>query len=232
MTPNPITILGYDGNTATNEELWARIGADLDRQFPNGTDDATWKKAGVVSLERHLAASAIATYHNHMIVLIAAYQRAATISRVAVGVVNDAYDDLTNRRTTAWHAAHHRYIVAVTAAQAAFAARSEAAAPLTEYQTRERRDLVARFYDQLVPAGDRLTMPDLTDLDLDHNLFTETNRERLHLLSHTITGTVPAGFESEQTPTAVDSELPQTPTSDSASAYGDYSDGYRGYSTT
>lgn len=204
-SPRLITIDGYTGNTEpTGDQIFGRVRRELTAQYPDGADEDTYARAGVALLHRYLTAHMVAQYHNQLTQLTITYQLAQQAARRAVMAVDDAYTDLSRRTTTAWHAAHHRYVIAVTEAQAAYAAQLEAAAPLTEHITRGFTGETAARYTTLVPADHQLTnrRPDLGEVLTAQAQFIEQNRVRLQLLAHTITGQPPAGLEPEHTPAA------------------------------
>jgi hypothetical protein len=213
-TPSPITILGISGATELPAlDQFRDILLTLEAQrYPNGyPDKATGESARSDMVGELLRVIAVVTFHNTAVNLIRAYQTAERKVHAAKYAAGDAYNDLTARTTTAWHAAHHRYIVAIHNAEAAFAELAEATSPLVTHYTNGWPGQVASFYDQLVVEDQRLDRAALDQIaqhrDVEHELtlFREQHRGHLNLLAYTIAGGVPAGYETDPIPTT-DSE--------------------------
>lgn len=208
-TPSPITIHGISGATELPAlDQFRDVLLTLEAQrYPNGyPDKATGESARSNMIGELFHVIAVVTFHNTAVNLIRAHQAAERKVHAATYAADDAYDDLTGRNTTAWHAAHHRYIVAIHNAEAAFAELAEATSPLVTHYTKAWPGQVASFYDQLVTEDQRLDRAALDQIaarDAGHELtlFREQHRANLHLLSFTITGGYPQGYEPTPTPT-------------------------------
>lgn len=212
--PSPVTLHGFTGADkelsidAFREKLFALEKERHPAGYPNEevqTHARGWMFDEIVS------AHSVAEYHNGILKLIAAYQAAERKVHAAKHAAGAAYEELTERTTTAWHAAHHRYIVAIHNAEPAFAELAEAATHLVEFHTGKWRGVVASFYNQHVPAERRLdvaALDQIAERDTDHELalFREQHRANLHLLSYTISGGVPAGYEPDPVPTEPEAE--------------------------
>jgi hypothetical protein len=208
-TPSPIAIHGISGaeeRPALDQFRDIMLALEVQR-YPNGyPDKATRESARGDLLGELFHAIAVVTFHNTAVNLIRAYQAAERKVHAATYTAAAAYDDLTGRNTTAWHAAHHRYIVAIHNAEAAFAELAEATSPLVTHYTNGWPGVVASFYDQLVTEDQRLDRTALDQIaarDTGHELtlFREQHRANLHLLSFTITGGYPDAYEPTPTPT-------------------------------
>lgn len=221
--PAPISINGFDGTREpTNGEIHAAVAKALTARFSKDQLDTyfqepEWRnrdpQMSDVVTDIHfgiVASHLVAEYHNALALLVHNYRLTAGAARAALAQVTNTYVDLARTTTTAWHAAHHRYMIAVTDAQAALAEKTQAGNILTTYHRGPNwRGLVAGFYDRLIPADQRITVPDLTGAAAELPEFMETNRRRIQLLSYTLTGAFPAGFEPEEIP-----EPEPTPTED------------------
>jgi hypothetical protein len=212
-TPTPITILGLSGTTEGGFDRFREALLDLERKrYPDGyTDKESRAEARSQMIGELFHAVAVLNYHNGAVALIRAYQAAERKVHAAKYAAQEGYSDLNARTTIAWHAAHHRYIAAIHDAEAAYAELAEATARLVAHHKNGWSGEAASFYNQLVTAEQRLDVAGLDQIaerDTEHELtlFREQHRENLHLLSYTITGGVPAGYEPDPIPTEAEPE--------------------------
>lgn len=211
QTPQPINLLALAGlgENLNLNHVKIRIREMEAERWPNGFPDEETQAAARSSLVAEIFhAIAVVEYHNGIIGLITAFNAAERKAHSAKFLANAAYDDLTARTTTAWHAAHHRYILAIHATESALAEFAQAFNQLATYHAKKFAGTAGSFYEQLVPADKRVDVAALNTLaerrDAGHeiDLFREQHRTNLHLLSFTITGAYPDGYEPAPTPTA------------------------------
>jgi len=196
VTLPTITIFGFDSDeNLTDQEFFDALNREIEHRGIDPQD----RRACADLFTEILAGAKVASFHNKLAPLLATYRSAARAARAAVFAADQAYDERANRTTTAWHAAHHRYILAVTAAQDALAAQHEAAEPARKH-AKQFPSLAREFYDKLVPAGQRLTIPNLDELATQLTQFRETHQQRITLLAHTLNGTYPPGFAPDPIP--------------------------------
>lgn len=198
MTPQPITILGYTGGKAhgPGDQIADNARAELHRQHHGATADEL-RKAWPDIFQRHIFAAVCAEYHNGILPLWLAHAAAAARRAAAALVASEeAYQDLSRRTTTAWHAAHHRYIIAITEAHAALEDHLAAHAALFAYHERNAAGIVNNFYNQLVNPDQQIKMPaDTGECIKVQDDFQRTTTARLAVLNYTLNGGYPPGFE-------------------------------------
>jgi hypothetical protein len=206
MIPKPIVVDGYDGTPhESDEDMWRRIGADLDRQFPDGwhdryeAKDSEVRDAAVKLFEYHLFIPVMVRHHN---ATVPAAQRYATLAQLAPRAVAEAdslYGDLDKSTTINWLAAHHRFIKAAVNARRLLTELVDAAIALRDSKLGNEiygraNGLTQVYYETHVPAEQRITMPDVDAAELALTEFVETTRERIDILRATVSGGYPAGF--------------------------------------
>lgn len=210
--PETITIQGYtgaDGELGSMDDLRGKLFALEQERHPDGyPDEATQTHARVRLFDELVSAWYVTEYHNGTAPLIRDYLTAVRKAYTAGHAADEAYDELGKRTTTAWHAAHHRYIVALDVAEAAYAELAQAVTHLAKFHADHWHGLVSSFYNQHVPAGQRIDLAELTvvvehrDPEHELTLFRERHRDYVRLLNYTLTGGYPTGYELDPTPTA------------------------------
>lgn len=201
-----ITVNGYTGSE-TDAELSGFYHAKLAeiRGTTASRDEAV--KMFSKWIDHHHASLGAAKYHNR---IAGPAERFTGLRRTATARIreaDDAYAELEKRTTTAWHAAHHRMVLASTAARNALADLIETANEVHTASAAGLRYITREVYEELVPAEDRvIDLPDLDALRAELDEFVETIRERFAITAVTLAGTCPAGFEPAQPPAPAEEE--------------------------
>jgi len=222
--PETITTYGYTGakgELGSMDDLRGKLFALEQERHPDGYPDEETQTHGRARLfDEIVSAWYVAQFHNGIAPLIRDYLAAIRKAYTAGRAADEAYDELGKRTTTAWHAAHHRYIIALDAAEAAYAELAQAVTRLSKFHADNWRGIVSSFYNRHVPAGQRIDLAELT-LVVEHRnpeheltLFRERHRPYLRLLNYTLTGGYPAGYEPDPTPTAATEQADETNRSD------------------
>lgn len=202
MIPQPITVDGYAGDVPEEiEEVGARVDADLDRMFPGGwharyeAHDPEVREARRALFEHHLFMPRAVKCHNDAVPAAQAHASAARLAVLAVAAADQAYAELSFNTTINWLAAHHRYITASIEARRLLTEVVDTATALRDGEFgKEMAALTLEHYRQHVPAGQRITVPDVDAAELALAEFVETTRERIDVLRATVSGGYPAGF--------------------------------------
>lgn len=208
---NTITVNGYTGHETMEDQ--ERLYNENGRRFAEQAagDKDKFVQLMTAWLDLFYASYGSAQYHN---AIAGPAQKYAALRRTIAPLIraaDEAWCDLDKRTTTAWHAAHHRYVLAATAARGQLAALIEAANELHAVGNTQFKYVTREVYEQMVPAEDRapVEMPDLVELRAELDGFVETNRGRFTLAAHTLAGTIPAGFEAPAEPEPADAEEDQ-----------------------
>src|ERR1700755_1624825 len=116
--PETIIIQGYTGadskEIGTIDDIRAKLIALEKERHPSGyPSEEVQDQTRVHLFDDVVSAWHVAAYHNGMIPLLRSYCTAVRKTIMAARDADEAYVELSKRTTTAWHAAHHRYIVAL-----------------------------------------------------------------------------------------------------------------------
>jgi hypothetical protein len=204
--PTTITMLDYTGGSddeTSSRNLMDRVGGEARKLIPAGKTltDGEWGRLAGPVFEKHLTAYGVTRYHNRLVPVAGAYITAARTATAAVNDANTAYDELSGRYVTNWHAAHHRYVLAATAALDALRTQLD-----TGRELADRAGNPPRGYDEAVPAENRIPTPDVAELEATLATYTLVNTDRFALLAATAGGSYPPGFEPQPDPTAEPAE--------------------------
>ena len=194
-----LTINGYTGHE-TRAELDAMYEAKLVEIRSTAKDQDEGVRMFDEWLYLHHSSLGCAKYHNAIAKPAARYVTLRRAATVRTGEATNTYAELADRHRTAWHAAHHRFVLASIAARTVLAELVEVA---NELHSASAADMsVSReMYEQMVAAEDRaVELPDLSALRAELDAFVETSRERFAVTAATTAGTVPAGFEPAPQP--------------------------------
>lgn len=188
--PRQLTIDGYT-TVVTDREFLTRVRTEIAERFPDGPTDEQWRKFATPLLERYVSAMHVAQYHNGLVPLAVEQAKLdADVRRLLIDT-DHAYQDLSNRTTTAWHAAHHRYVVLIEQTRQALVAQLAGATAMHDYHEKNWSGVTTN-YDRFVDAADRIPTPVIDPLVATS--FMERTTARLTLLSHTLAGTLPEAF--------------------------------------
>lgn len=193
-------LTGFETDHERNT-ICQKILADAQR-MPGNTEEER-RVAGRVfgeQLELHHLSYGAARFHNTLAPLTAGYRNAHRAANHRCREANEAYADLAKSTTTAWHAAHHRFTTATIAARDALAEMVRLAEELHDTAAKVRQHGLTRDYDKMVPADQRVVLPELDAARLDFAGFVETSTERFAITRATITGDYPTGFAPAEVP--------------------------------
>ncbi len=158
-TLKPITVNGYTGSES-DAELLERITTDLRTRFRHLPETDENRQAAGSEYEKHLASHAAAKYHNALIPAATKVENAASTMHRRVQVAETAWNELST--ATAWHAAHHRWVVAASAAAQAIedwgTAGGELASRAEAVQQQYGPGQLTRWYSEHVPADQQITV--------------------------------------------------------------------------
>lgn len=207
MTPQKIVVDGYDGSAPEDTStgpVMARIVADLDRLFPDGwrdryeAEDPEVRDAATARFQYHLFVPIAVRRHNTAVPVARQYAITSQLAGRAVARVDSLYADLDKNTTVNWLAAHHRFVSAAVAAREVLTRAVDAAIALRDSDLGKEltgpNGLTQLYYEQEVPAEQRITLPDVDAAQLALTGFVEQTRERIDLLRATVSGGYPAGF--------------------------------------
>jgi hypothetical protein len=192
---------GYDGEQLTDEEHRGRVRADMDRQFPGGwqarwdAGDREVRDAFTRTVRHHVFVPVVVGYHNRAVDAACEYAGLDVLVSRGRWEVDQLYRDLDKNTTVNWLAAHHRFVKTAVSLRDILTRRVAAARSLAEGEFgQQMTDPVLAVYEQVVPAGQRITVPDVDEAELALTEFVEKTRERIDLLRATVTGGYPEGF--------------------------------------
>lgn len=208
MIPKTIVVDGYDGSIpedTSTDPVAARVAADLDRLFPDGwrdryaAEDRAVRDAAVARFQYHLFVPIAVRHHNAVVPVARQYAVTSQLAGRAVARVDSLYADLDKNTTVNWLAAHHRFVTAAVTAREVLTRAVDAAIALRDSDlgkelTGRTNGLTQLYYEQEVPAEQRITLPDVDAAQLALTGFVEQTRERIDLLRATVSGGYPAGF--------------------------------------
>ena len=199
-----ITINGYTG--AETDDDRAKLYNNKIREVREAY--AGDREAGTTAMMQWLetlhASIGAAAYHNSIAIPLQRFTAQRRVVSARIRESDEAYAELEKRTTTAWHAAHHRFVLAACEARARLVELVEIAGELHAAAGAEPEYVTRGKYEQMVPAEDRqVELPDLAAVRAELDEFVETSRERFATTRATLAGEPPTGFEA---PTPVPAE--------------------------
>jgi hypothetical protein len=137
----------------------------------------------------------IMVHHDQAVPGAVEHGRLDALARKAVADAGVLYADLGKDTTVNWPAAHHRFVEAAVRARELLAARLAAARVLAGGKFGRDMGTFARVvYEQAVPAGQRIVLPDVDGERRALAEFVERTRAQLDILRATADGDYPQGF--------------------------------------
>lgn len=197
-----ITVNGYTGRE-TDDELTRLYDENARRNNALAAGiEGKFVELMEAWLDLHFASFGAAQYHNAIAGPAEKYTALRRTIAPMIRATDDTWAELDKRTTTAWHAAHHRYVLAATTARDQLAALVEAANEVHAAGTTDFKYVTRAVYERMVAPEDRqpVEIPDLNEVRAELDGFVETNRDRFRLAGYTLAGAIPAGFEAPAAP--------------------------------
>lgn len=200
-----ITVHGYTGAETDDDMVVLYDDKIAEVRRTHAGDPEAGTTEFMTWLDTLYASIGTAAYHNSIAVPLQRYTALRRVVSALIRESDEAYTELEKRTTTAWHAAHHRFVLASCEARARLVELVEAANEVHVAAGAELKYVTRGKYEQMVPAEDRqFDLPDLDAVRAELDEFVETRRERFAITAATLVGTTPAGFEAPEPVSAPD----------------------------